>query len=63
MKGLNPIYGGRCDLSRARYCSGGSWGGVEGVRLHMEYLRAMLRKALIMTDCHPLAAISSSIFQ
>ena len=38
-------------------------GGVEGVRLHMEYLRTTLRKAMIMTDCSSLAAISSSIFQ
>ncbi|MHA1745911.1 MAG: alpha-hydroxy-acid oxidizing protein [Promethearchaeota archaeon] len=38
-------------------------GGAEGVRLHMEYLRATLRKAMIMTDCSSLAAITSSIFQ
>ncbi|MHA1745913.1 MAG: alpha-hydroxy-acid oxidizing protein [Promethearchaeota archaeon] len=38
-------------------------GGVEGVRLHMEYLRTTLRKAMIMTDCSSLAAINSSIFQ
>ena len=38
-------------------------GGVEGVRLHMEYLRATLRKAMITTHCPSLAAINSSIFQ
>jgi isopentenyl diphosphate isomerase/L-lactate dehydrogenase-like FMN-dependent dehydrogenase len=36
-------------------------GGVEGVWLHMDYMRKTLRKAMIMTNCHSLVEINSSI--
>jgi len=38
-------------------------GGIEGVRIHMEYLQKTLAKAMKMTNCRKLSEINSSILQ
>ncbi|HMF33947.1 MAG TPA: alpha-hydroxy-acid oxidizing protein, partial [Candidatus Lokiarchaeia archaeon] len=36
-------------------------GGIEGVQMHMDYLRQTLAKAMLMTNCRTLTEISREI--